>query len=60
MDYNLADKPAALADFRKALALDPAVRRQFEPPATTGGRGGQRLRAILEDKEFLKQLFPDK
>jgi uncharacterized Ntn-hydrolase superfamily protein len=64
MDYNLADKPAALADFRKALAIDPTVRGQFEPPAAgaapTGGRGGQRLRAILEDQEFLKQLFPDK
>jgi uncharacterized Ntn-hydrolase superfamily protein len=64
MDYNLADKPAALADFRKALELDPTVRRQFEQPATgaapAGGRGGQRLRAVLEDKEFLKQLFPDK
>src|ERR1035441_3238713 len=62
MDYNLADKPAALADFRKALAIDPTVRRQFETPAAgaaTGGRG-QRLRAVLADQEFLKQLFPDK
>ena len=61
MDYNLADKPAALADFRKALVLDPTVRGQFQaPPAgATGGRGGQRLRAILQDTEFLKQLFPD-
>jgi uncharacterized Ntn-hydrolase superfamily protein len=65
MDYNLADKPAALADFRKAIALDPGVRSQFEPPvagaaAPVGGRGGQGLRTILGDKEFLKQLFPDK
>ena len=61
MDYSLEDKPTALADFRKALALDPAVRAQFQAPAAgaTGGRGGQRLRAILQDKEFLKQLFPD-
>ena len=57
MDYDLGDKPAALADFRKALDLDPGVRRQFDPAATQGGRG-QRLRAILQDAEFLKQLFP--
>ena len=58
MDYGLGDKPAALADFKKALQMDPEVRRQFEstdaPPA--GGRG-QRLRAIQEDKEFLKQVL---
>jgi len=59
MDYSLGDKPAALADFRKALDLDPAMRRQFDPAAgaATPGRG-QRMRPILEDKEFLKQLFP--
>lgn len=51
MDYNLGDKPAALADFRKALEMDPNLRRRFEAP-------GGRMRAILEDKEFLKQLFP--
>jgi hypothetical protein len=68
MDYNLGDKPEALADFRKALQLDPNVRRQFEPqpttasPATPPQQGGrvQRLRAILEDKDFLNQLFPEK
>jgi uncharacterized Ntn-hydrolase superfamily protein len=74
-DYGLGDRTAALADFRKALELDPNVRRQFEAqPATAsaaaggapnagaggGGRGGQRLRAVLEDKEFLKQLFPER
>jgi uncharacterized Ntn-hydrolase superfamily protein len=61
MDYDLGDKPAALADFKKALAMDPALRRQFEAPANATaapqpGRG-QRLRAILDDKEFLKQLL---
>lgn len=62
MDYNLGDKAAALADFRKALQMDPNVKRQFDPGAAAGapsGPGrGQRLRAVLEDKEFLKQLFP--
>jgi uncharacterized Ntn-hydrolase superfamily protein len=65
MDYNLGDKAAALADFRKALQMDPNVKRQFFPvfdpvagKSTQGGRG-QRLRAILDDKEFLKQLFPE-
>jgi uncharacterized Ntn-hydrolase superfamily protein len=58
LDYELADKPAALSDFKKALALDPNVKRMFETPANpqSGGRG-QRLRAILEDKPFLQQLF---
>jgi uncharacterized Ntn-hydrolase superfamily protein len=69
-DYEMGDKPAALEDFRKALAMDASVRRQFEPaaagatapPAGAGAQGGrgQRMRAILEDKEFLKQLFPEK
>ena len=58
MDYDLGDKLAALADFRKALALDPNVRRQFEPSAAVQPGRGQRLRAILEDQEFMKQLVP--
>jgi len=59
LDYNLGDKSAALADFRKALELDPSVREQFQASSATpvGGRG-QRLRAILDDAEFMKQLFP--
>src|SRR5438552_2238378 len=62
LDYNLGDKTAALADFRQALRMDPNVKRQFLPAATdapTPGGRGQRLRAVLEDKEFLKQLFPE-
>jgi uncharacterized Ntn-hydrolase superfamily protein len=64
LDYELGDKPSALADFRKALEMDPNVRSQFDAassaqpvPNAQPGRG-PRLRAIVEDKEFLKQLFP--
>ena len=62
-DYTLGDKTAALADFRKALEMDPNLRRQFQaqpdpPVAGVPGGRGERMRAILEDKEFLKQLFP--
>ncbi|HXS95193.1 MAG TPA: DUF1028 domain-containing protein [Candidatus Limnocylindrales bacterium] len=63
MDYSLGDKTAALADFRKALELDPNLRRRFQAPAQSAqpqqGQGQGRMRAILQDKEFLKQLFPD-
>ncbi|SPE43027.1 conserved exported hypothetical protein [Candidatus Sulfopaludibacter sp. SbA3] len=55
MDYNLGDKQAALGDFRKALELDPGVKTRF---TANGTQGGGRMRAVLEDKEFLKQLFP--
>jgi len=62
MDYNLAEKAAALADFQKALALDPTVRRQFEPPAAgaapAGGRGGQRLRAIFGRQGVPEAVVP--
>jgi uncharacterized Ntn-hydrolase superfamily protein len=57
-DYNLGDKPAALADFRQAIDLDGAFRQRFQAPA--GGNGGGRLRAVLADKEFLKQLLADR
>jgi tetratricopeptide (TPR) repeat protein len=54
-DYGLGDKAAALADFRKAIELDPAIKQRLQGPAPEGGRG-QALRAVLEDKEFLKQV----
>jgi uncharacterized Ntn-hydrolase superfamily protein len=56
MDYNLGDKPSALTDFRKALELDPGVKARFTP---NGGQTGGRMRVVLEDKDFLKQLFPE-
>jgi uncharacterized Ntn-hydrolase superfamily protein len=53
-DYTLGDKPAALADLRNAIQLDATFRQRFE---AAGAGGGGRLRAILDDKEFLKQLL---
>jgi uncharacterized Ntn-hydrolase superfamily protein len=55
INYNLSDKPSALADFRKAIEMDPNVRAQLQ-----GENAPQRLRPVLEDKEFLRQLFPEK
>jgi tetratricopeptide (TPR) repeat protein len=59
LDYELGDKPSALADFRKAIELDPSVRKQFDGTGgqQAGGRGGQRMRTILDDKEFLAQVL---
>ena len=55
---NAQAGPPPSADFRKALEMDPHVRRRFEVPATPRPARGRRLRAILEDQEFMKQLFP--
>jgi len=57
MDYELGDKAAALAEFRKAIEMDPAIREQFESPAPAQGGRGQRLRAVLEDKAFLSEVL---
>jgi uncharacterized Ntn-hydrolase superfamily protein len=59
MDYNLGDKTAALADFRKALEMDPATRRRFEAPPANA-KGNNRMKPILDDAEFMKQLLPDR
>jgi len=59
MDYDLNDKSSALTDFKKALDMDPNIKRQFEQPANPQPGRGQRLRAIVEDKEFMKTLFPE-
>ena len=60
IDYELNDKESALTDFRKALELDANIRRQFEMPANPQPGRGQRLRAIIDDKDFMRQLFPEK
>lgn len=49
-DYNAGDKDAALADFRKAIGLDPTLRQRF-----TGNSAA--MRTILEDKEFVATLM---
>src|SRR5580704_1407175 len=36
MDYNLSDKPTALADFRKAIEMDSAYRARFTGPPADG------------------------
>jgi uncharacterized Ntn-hydrolase superfamily protein len=60
MDYGIGDKTAALADFGKAIKLDPAVRHRLElhlddvPPGL--GLISRALRQILQDKEFLRQV----
>jgi tetratricopeptide (TPR) repeat protein len=61
LDYEGGDKTAALADFKKALEMDANVKRMFvEAPAGAQGGRGQRLRAVIEDKEFIKQLLGEK
>jgi uncharacterized Ntn-hydrolase superfamily protein len=50
-----AREAAALAA-RYTLQLDPQIRRRFD--ANAAAPNG-RLRAILQDKEFLKELFPE-
>jgi uncharacterized Ntn-hydrolase superfamily protein len=52
MDYALGDKASALANFRKAIQLDPAVRSRLE-----GEARNPMLRAIVEDKEFLRDVL---
>lgn len=58
MDYGIGDKTAALADFRKAIKLDPAVRQRLQSPVDEVPPGlgllSRALRQILQDKEFLK------
>lgn len=60
MDYGIGDKADALADFRKAIKLDPSVRQRFQLPAdkVTPGFGilSKSLREILQDKDFLQQV----
>jgi uncharacterized Ntn-hydrolase superfamily protein len=56
LDYELNERSAALADFRKALELDPEVSRQFERPAN-GQPSRGRMQPIIDDAAFIKELF---
>jgi len=51
---------ARIVEAESALEMDPGLRRQFDPSAPPQPGRGQRLRAILEDREFMQQLFPAK
>jgi uncharacterized Ntn-hydrolase superfamily protein len=55
LSYASGDKPAALEAFRKAGQLNPDYRRLFDAVAKRPA-----YKAILEDKEFLDKLFPEK
>jgi uncharacterized Ntn-hydrolase superfamily protein len=54
LDYAVGDKAGALAAFRAGLVLDKNFRKQFD---AAGGRPV--MKAILEDKAFLMELFPE-
>jgi uncharacterized Ntn-hydrolase superfamily protein len=60
MDYGIGDKAAALADFRRAIKLDPAVRNRLQASADHAlpefGLIGRALYQILQDHEFLRQV----
>jgi uncharacterized Ntn-hydrolase superfamily protein len=55
MSYLAGDKAAALAEFQKAKALDPNFRKQWDAALDYE----KALAPIREDKEFVKQLFPE-
>jgi len=55
LDYLAGDKKAALGQFQMGSRLDPNFRKLFEATA----RVRPAYKAILEDKDFLKQLFPE-
>ncbi len=54
LNYAVGDKKGALAAFRAAQALDRNFRKQFDAAAARPAN-----KAILEDKAFLKELFPE-
>ncbi len=54
INYAVGDKKAALTAFRSAQRLDKNFRKQFDAAAARPAN-----KAILEDKAFLKELFPE-
>ena len=61
MDYAINDKTTALADFHKAIKLDPGVRHRLQSPSDKVPPGygilSRALRQILQDRDFLKQVW---
>ncbi len=53
LNYAVGDKTGALAEFRRAQALDKNFRTQFDATASRPAN-----KPILEDQAFLQQLFP--
>ncbi|MDE3135423.1 MAG: DUF1028 domain-containing protein, partial [Acidobacteriota bacterium] len=56
LNYAAGNKPAALAEFRKAQDLDPEFRQLFEGTAEFVPA----FKGVLEDRAFLDQLFSKK
>jgi hypothetical protein len=54
LEYVNGNKEAALKEFQTARKLDPDFKKQFD--ATVSWE--KEFRVVLEDKEFLNQLFP--
>jgi uncharacterized Ntn-hydrolase superfamily protein len=54
LEYINGDKPDALAEFLEAKKLDPDFKKQFD--ATI--KWTPQFKAILDDQEFMKKLFP--
>jgi len=54
LSYAVGDKKGALTALRAAQALDKNFRKQFDAAAARPAN-----KAILEDKAFLKELFPE-
>src|SRR5260370_541662 len=54
LNYAVGDKKGALAAFRAAQAMAKQFRKQFDAAAVRPAN-----KAILEDKAFLKELFPE-
>jgi hypothetical protein len=53
LEYLAGAKEAALADLRKAQALEPAFRKQLDEAL----QGSPELKPLRDDKEFLAKLF---
>jgi len=53
LDYATGDKQGSLDEFTKAKTLNKDFDRQWKEEASS-----PQFKTMLEDKEFLKKLFP--